>query len=102
MVQPPPAMRLLLVVLTSVLLLSFDFGARMLTTNDEARFPLLARDILEHGQWIMPRLNGTPHVDKPPLHAWLIALASRPGGSVTLATAVVPSLLAMLAVVASA
>jgi 4-amino-4-deoxy-L-arabinose transferase-like glycosyltransferase len=93
---------LLLVLVTSVALLSFHFGSRSFTTNDEARFPLLARDILTQGHWILPHLNGVPHVDKPPLLAWLIALASWPGAAVTQATAAVPSLLAALGVVLSA
>jgi len=99
--QPALTRRLLLVLVTSLSLLSFDFGSRMFTTNDEARFPLLARDILTHGHWILPRLNGVPHLDKPPLLAWLIALASWPGAAVTQASAAVPSLLAALGVVLS-
>src|SRR5260370_15438449 len=77
----------------------FNLGARVLSTNDEARFPLLARDILSQGHWLLPRLDGIPHLNKPPLHAWLIALASWPTGAVTPWTACVPSVLAGLAVV---
>ncbi len=91
--------RLTLVVPASVVLLSFDFGSRILATNDETRFPLLARDILAHANWLLPRLNGSPHLNKPPLYAWLIALASWPTGSVTQWTATLPSLLAALGVV---
>ena len=68
--------QLLLVLVSSAALLSLDFGAQMLTTNDEARFPLLARDVLEHGHWMMPSLIGELHVYKPPLYAWLIVLAT--------------------------
>ncbi len=93
--------QLLPVLVTSLSLLFFDFGSRMFTTNDEARFPLLARDILTQGHWILPRLNGVPHLDKPPLLAWLIALASWPGAAVTQASAALPSLLAALGVVLS-
>jgi len=81
-------------------LLFFDLGTRVLASNDEARFPVLARDILARGDWLLPRLNGTPHLNKPPLSAWLIALASWPGGQVTQTTAALPSLLAALGVVA--
>ncbi len=92
--------RLALLLPVSALLLFFDFGSRVLATTSEARFPLLARDILAVGDWLLPRLNGTPYLNKPPLHAWLIALASWPTGSVTQRTAVLPSLLAALGVVA--
>ena len=84
----------------SVTLLFFDFGAHVLATNDEARFPMMARDILARGHWLLPEINGAPMLNKPPLHAWLIALAAWPTGAVTQRTAVLPSLLAGLALVA--
>src|SRR6266403_1608340 len=84
----------------SATLLFFNLGTRVLATNDEARFPVLARDILREGHWLLPRLDGLPHLNKPPLHAWLIALAAWPTGAVTQRTAVLPSLLAGLALVA--
>lgn len=90
--------RALILLVAGAALLFFDFGSQVFTTNDEVRFPMLARDILSHGHWLLPRLNGSPHVDKPPLEAWLIALASWPGGAVTQGSAALPSLLAALGV----
>ncbi len=84
----------------SAALLFFDFGAHVLSTNDETRFPLMARDILARGHWLLPEINGAPMLNKPPLHAWLIALAAWPTGAVTQRTAALPSLLAGLALVA--
>jgi 4-amino-4-deoxy-L-arabinose transferase-like glycosyltransferase len=83
----------------AALLLCFDAGTRVLATNDEARFAVLARDVLEHGTWLVPRLGDTAYLNKPPLVAWLIALVSWPAGGVTQATAVWPSLVAALSVV---
>jgi len=82
----------------SVLLLFFDFGVRVLATNDETRFPMLARDILARGDWLLPRLGGLPHLNKPPLYAWLVALAAWPGGAVTQSSALWPSLVAAVGV----
>lgn len=82
------------------LLLSFDWGARVLGTNDEARFPMLARDILARGDWLYPQLNGITHLNKAPLYAWLVVLASWPGDAVTQWSAAFPSILAGLGVVA--
>src|SRR5712691_575821 len=84
----------------SAALLFFDFGAHVLSTNDETRFPLMARDILARGHWLLPEIHGAPMLNKPPLHAWLIALAAWPTGAVTQRTAVLPSLLAGLTLVA--
>ncbi len=41
--------------------LFFDFGARVLATNDETRFPMMARDILARGHWLLPEINGVHH-----------------------------------------
>jgi 4-amino-4-deoxy-L-arabinose transferase-like glycosyltransferase len=83
----------------SAVLLCFDAGVRVLATNDEARFPMLARDMLRHGTWLVPWLGDAPYLNKPPLVAWLIALVSWPAGAVTQTTAVWPSLLAGVGVV---
>jgi 4-amino-4-deoxy-L-arabinose transferase-like glycosyltransferase len=74
-------------------------GARVFTNNDEARFPMLAQDILSRGDWLWPRLNGVGYYNKPPLLAWLIAVVSWPVGHVTQLTAVVPSAAAEIATV---
>jgi 4-amino-4-deoxy-L-arabinose transferase-like glycosyltransferase len=81
----------------AVALVTTDLGGRILATNDEARFALLAQDILGRGDWLRPMVNGTPYFNKPPFQAWLIALASWPAGSVTQLTAVLPSALATVA-----
>jgi len=88
-------------VAVSAALLGFDLGARVLTTNDEARFPVMARDILAKGHWLLPETSGAPMLNKPPLHAWLIALGAWPTGIVSQRVAVVPSFVAALGVVAT-
>src|SRR5215510_1978274 len=82
------------VAAAAVAMVALDLGRRILATNDEARFALLAQDVLSRGHWFSPELNGAAYSAKPPLGAWLIALASWPGGHVTQLTAVVPSALA--------
>ncbi|HXJ77614.1 MAG TPA: glycosyltransferase family 39 protein [Candidatus Methylomirabilis sp.] len=80
-------------------LYALDVGGWTLLTNDEARFPAMARDIVARGHWLAPAIAGTPMLNKPPLHAWLIALASLPGGAVTPRTAALPSILGALGIV---
>ena len=80
--------------------LGFNFGSRLLPTNDDTRCPVLARDVLLNGHWLVPALpDGTPHIMKPPLVLWLIALASWPAHAVTVRTAILPSLLVAIGVV---
>src|SRR5713101_5910504 len=91
--------RLVLVIFLGVVVLSFNFGSRLLLTNDDTRFPVMARDVLVNGHWLVPALpDGTPHLVKPPLVVWLIALTAWPAGSVSVRTAVLPSLLAAIGV----
>jgi 4-amino-4-deoxy-L-arabinose transferase-like glycosyltransferase len=91
--------RFALVAAVATVVLSFNFGSRLLLTNDDTRFPVLARDVLVSGHWLVPALpDGTPHLMKPPLVVWLIALASRPAGAVSVRTAVLPSLLEAIGV----
>jgi len=90
---------LAVVLVLSIGVLSFNFGARHLITNDDTRFPVMARDLLANGHWLVPALpDGTPHLMKPPLGVWLIALASWPVGAVSVRTAVLPSMLEAIAV----
>src|SRR5215831_249861 len=88
-----------IVIAGSAALFGFDLGRRVLATNDEARFPVMARDILAHGHWLLPETSSGPMLNKPPLHAWLIALAAWPVGVVSQRTAVVLSFLAAVVVV---
>jgi len=81
---------------TAVMVL-VDLGRRILTSNDEARFPLLAQEILARSDWLFPTLNGAVYHNKPLLFAWLIALVSWPFGHVTQLTAVIPSAAAAFA-----
>jgi 4-amino-4-deoxy-L-arabinose transferase-like glycosyltransferase len=44
-----------------------------------------AREMLHSGDWLVPHLGGAVYLAKPPLHPWMLALASWPFGEVTLA-----------------
>jgi 4-amino-4-deoxy-L-arabinose transferase-like glycosyltransferase len=91
--------QLALVAVAAAAVLSFNFGSRLLLTNDDTRFPVMARDVLVNGHWLVPALpDGTPHLVKPPLVVWLIALTAWPAGSVSVRTAILPSLLAAIGV----
>ena len=88
---------LVVVAAVAALMAAFDLGSIVFATNDEARFPLLARDILARGDVWFPQLNGIVYQNKPLLFAWLIALVSWPVGQVSALTALVPSLAASVA-----
>jgi 4-amino-4-deoxy-L-arabinose transferase-like glycosyltransferase len=75
-------------------------GALPLTDPDEGLHALLARDVLERGDLLVPRVQGAPFLDKPPLFFVAVAasfgllgqteLAARlPGALFSIGTAVV-------------
>jgi len=50
------------------------FG-RPLFIPDEVRYAEMAREMIVHGNWIVPRLDGLLYFEKPPLGHWLNAIA---------------------------
>ncbi|MCI0683273.1 MAG: glycosyltransferase family 39 protein [Gemmataceae bacterium] len=71
-------------------------GAGRALTYHEVVFAQPAREMLETGDWIIPRMLGIPDTHKPPLTSWLIALAIQCLGAGEWAVRV-PSVLAALA-----
>ena len=89
----------LLVSFVAALLVLPPLGQRIIATSDEARFALLARDIIERGVWFDVQVRGKPYRNKPPLYTWSIAALSRPSGRVSEATARAPVALAAIGTV---
>src|SRR3989442_1299687 len=61
----------------SVLLALYQLGERPLSSPAEARYALIARETLERGDWVQPRLNGVRYYEKPPLLYWSVAASYR-------------------------
>lgn len=53
----------------------FYLGSYPLFTPDEGRYSEVAREMLVQHDYITPRLNGVPFLDKPILYYWLQAIA---------------------------
>lgn len=87
-----------LTLLGAVLFFS-NIGGYDLWPADEPRFGEVAREMLDSHDYLVPRVNGEPYREKPPLLFWAVAAASKPFGDVTAASARVPSGIAALATV---
>jgi 4-amino-4-deoxy-L-arabinose transferase-like glycosyltransferase len=57
------------------LIFLFQLGGRDLWEPDETRYAVVARDMRENGNWILPHLNGKVYAEKPPLFFWLVNLS---------------------------
>ena len=85
----------------TLLILVIPAGRRVIWGGNEARYPLLAQDILDHRHWLVPELRGQLYLYKPQLYFWTIAVASLPTGRVSELSAAIPSVLSALAAVAA-
>jgi 4-amino-4-deoxy-L-arabinose transferase-like glycosyltransferase len=88
----------LAVFVVTALVLATDLGGQYVWSRDEARDGLVAREMVETGHWLIPRMGGSVYPYKPPLFHWLVALLSPRG--VTEWSLRLPSVLAAAGTVA--
>jgi 4-amino-4-deoxy-L-arabinose transferase-like glycosyltransferase len=55
------------------ILLTYGLEKYGLFEPHEGHFAGVAREMILHGDWVTPTLNGSPYLNKPPLLYWLIA-----------------------------
>ena len=63
----------LLFWITAVLVLGAGLGLRDPWPADEPRFALVARQMVESGDWLFPHRGSELYSDKPPMLMWLQA-----------------------------
>lgn len=59
---------------------------------DEGRYAEIPREMLARGEWIVPKLQGQPYLDKPPLLYWSVMLSYSLFGVHDWAARLVPAL----------
>jgi len=64
----------------ALILYLLNASGMVLMDPDEARCALVARRMLESGDWVVPQapLLNTPYFDKPPLYFWLAKIVPQP------------------------
>ncbi len=83
------------VLLCGVLMLLPRLGELGLTEPSEGRYAEIAREMLESGNWVTPRLNYVRHFEKPPLAYWMIALGEQLAGRNEWGVRLLPALFAI-------
>jgi len=66
--------------------------------GEETTWATIAQEMIQSGDWIVPRVQGEAFVDRPPLHSWLMAGIGLLRGQVDLLAIRLPSVLAILLV----
>jgi 4-amino-4-deoxy-L-arabinose transferase-like glycosyltransferase len=84
-----------LIVATLYVCYFSHLGAIGFVGPDEPRYAWIARDMMETGDWVTPRLYGKPWFEKPPLYYWGAALCFKLFG-VSEAAARLPSAISAL------
>jgi 4-amino-4-deoxy-L-arabinose transferase-like glycosyltransferase len=64
--------------------------------GEESRRGLIAREMIETGDWIIPRTQGVPLFSRPPLQNWIIAVLALVRGDVDAVAMRLPSVCAIL------
>lgn len=88
-----------LLITATVLLFLGGLGHLPLFGRDEALYAEAGREMLASGDWVTPRVNGGPFLEKPPLLYWLAAASFRVLGAHPFAARLPAALLAILTVV---
>lgn len=78
-------------------LLAVDLGHTDLWPPDEPRVAAVSREMLAEGNWLVPRLNGEPFLEEPPLFYWLQAGSYRIAGAPSAVAARLPAAAAAIA-----
>ena len=81
----------LLVVLLLPAAILYPTRGFHLLEPDEGRYAQIPKEMLLHGEWVLPTLQGEPYLDKPPLMYWLVALSYRVFGVSPEAARLVPA-----------
>jgi 4-amino-4-deoxy-L-arabinose transferase-like glycosyltransferase len=71
------AWTLAVAALAATVLWFITLGTRSLYDPDEGRYAEIPREMLQHGDWVIPHLNELVYLEKPPLQYWLTALSLR-------------------------
>lgn len=70
----------------------YGLASYPLLDNNEGLYAAIARDMLQHGDVVIPHLNTLPYIEKPPMLYWLLGLSMAIFGVTDWAAHLVPAL----------
>ncbi|HVN96009.1 MAG TPA: glycosyltransferase family 39 protein, partial [Syntrophorhabdaceae bacterium] len=87
-------LRILIVIALALVLFFSYLGATSLWDPDEPRQAIMAREMMQRGDYVHPYLNGQPYLEKPPFYPWMIVAAAKIGGALNEFASRAPSAIA--------
>lgn len=93
------ATKKVIIALVCYILFIHNIGGIALWDPDEPRQAIMAREMLERGDYIHPYLNGRPYLEKPPLYPWFIMATSKITGTLNEFSSRFPAALSATALV---
>jgi 4-amino-4-deoxy-L-arabinose transferase-like glycosyltransferase len=86
----------LLALIAVVTVVYFSRVTALVVRGEETRWATGATNMIDSGNWIVPRQQDHVFVDRPPLSSWLMAIGGLVRGKVDLVAIRLPSILAIL------
>ena len=86
--------KIVIILFTACVLFFVGLGATSLWDPDEPRQAIMAREMMDRGDYIHPYLNGKPYLEKPPFYSWMIIVAAKLQGGLNEFASRVPSAVA--------
>lgn len=87
-----------LILIVTLPLFLLGLGDRVIWIPQEARYALIAREMWQGGDWILPHVGGMVYPDKPPLLFWAMAVVAALHAGMSAWTVRLPGALAAVAV----
>lgn len=92
--------KLLILIVLAAAVFFVNLGSVSLWDPDEPRQAVMAREMMERGDYLRPYLNGEPYLEKPPMYPWMIIAAAKISGNLNEFAARVPAALSAVFLVA--
>jgi len=89
-------MKVIIILSIAYLLFFNNLGGIALWDPDEPRQAIMAREMMERGDYIHPYLNGRPYLEKPPFYPWMIALTAKIKGRLDESASRIPAAISAL------
>lgn len=88
----------LALTLAALVLYGWRLGQLPLRDWDEGTIAMVARSMVDSGDWLYPMLYGSPYLNKPPLVEWLLAMGYSLGGISAGSSRFLPAMVSALSV----